>query len=86
MSNSTAMKVLEQVYDLSDIEHSDGLVEVVNIGSDELDELPSLTVFQDEVEGLLVLEGVVELDDTRVLDGGKKFLLNHSLVLLLLPL
>lgn len=86
MGNAIGMQVLEGVDDFGNVENLDLLCQLADIELDEVDELASLTVLLHEVEIGLVLEGVLQLVDARVLHGRQQLLLHHGLVLLLLPL
>ncbi len=76
MSNAALVTVLEQCYYLCYIEDLWLLVEFVHVGFNKIDELSSLTVLQNKVQARLVLKGVFEWYDARVLDIGQQLLLN----------
>ena len=86
MSYSVSVEVLEEVDDLCDVEDAGPFCQLVEVGLDETDELSALTVLLHEVQRSLVLEGVAQLNDSRVLEVGQQLSLHQRLVLLLFPL
>lgn len=86
MGDSVFVDVLEQVDHLRDVKYLDVLVEFVDIGFDEIDELPSLAVLEHKVEALLILEGRAQFDDSGVFEVRQEFFFDHSLILLLFSL
>lgn len=86
MGDAVGVEVFEGVDYFCDVEEFDLFCEFGDVEFDEVDEFSALAVLLNEVEVGLVLEGVLEFVDARVLHAGEQLLLHHRLVLLLLPL
>lgn len=86
MGDAIGVEVLEDVDDLSNVEDLDLMSKFIDVKFNEVNELPSLTELLNEVEVGLILKGIFECHNTRMLTIGQQLLLNHCLILFLLPL
>ena len=86
MGNSVFVNIFKKVDYLCNVEDFYILVEFLDVGFDEIDELASLTKLKYEIETCLVLEGGAQFNDSGVFEVGKQFFFNHCLILLLLLL
>lgn len=86
MCNSVFMNILKQIDHLCDIVLLNGFIELLDVAFHEIYELSSLTILQDEIQALLVLQRIPQFNDAGVFEATEQLLLDHRLILLLLPL
>jgi|688.fasta_scaffold72144_4 hypothetical protein len=86
VGDTVRVQIFEYVNNLSNVEDLDLISKFIDVKLNEINKLPTLTELLNEVEVGLILEGVFERHDTRMLTIGQQLLLHHCLILFLLPL